>query len=243
MQELTTTQGLDDLCVRFIVNLPQEELESVERICFQVEEAQWFYEDFIRPLDATLPSLNLRSFCLLMFQHCPLLAPFPEEQYLAAFNEFLAYKVRVPVRGAILLDEEMEEVVLVKGWKKSGNWSFPRGKINKDEDDLVCAIREVYEETGYDVAAAGVVPKDKSLQKNIEVTMREQHMKLFVFKGIPRETIFVPRTRKEISVGLECVSMQYHTDSFHFRKSRGGGWPTCPATAKLKKDRTIMSKL
>ncbi|KAG9828356.1 hypothetical protein KCU98_g14578, partial [Aureobasidium melanogenum] len=60
---------LDDLCVRFIINLPQEELESVARICFQVEEAQWFYEDFIRPTDPSLPSLNLRDFCLRIFQH------------------------------------------------------------------------------------------------------------------------------------------------------------------------------
>lgn len=59
----------------------------------------------------------------------------------------MAYKVRVPVRGAILLDESMERVVLVKGWKKGASWSFPRGKINKDEKDLDCTIREVWEET------------------------------------------------------------------------------------------------
>jgi len=34
---------------------------------------------------------------------------------------------------------------------------FPRGKINKDEKDLDCAIREVYEETGFDIKEAGLV--------------------------------------------------------------------------------------
>lgn len=186
------------MCVRFIINLPQEELESVERICFQVEEAQWYYEDFVRPLDPDLPSLNLRNFCLRIFQHCPLLSEFSPYHHSTAFEEFLAYKTRVPVRGAILLNEAMDEVVLVKGWKKGANWSFPRGKINKDESDLDCAIREVYEETGYDVQRAGLVgdPKDT---KFIDVAIQHQHLRLYVVRGVPVDTYFEARTRKEIS--------------------------------------------
>lgn len=198
-QKMTLVDWLDDLCVRFVTNLPQEELQSVARICFQVEEAQWFYEDFIRPIDPSLPSLNLREFCLRIFQHCPLLSAFSDEQHLAAYSEFLAYKTRVPVRGAIMLNESMDSAVLVKGWKKGANWSFPRGKINKEEKDLDCAIREVYEETGYDIKEAGLV-KDENNVKYIDMTMREQHMRLFVFRGVPMDTHFEPRTRKEISV-------------------------------------------
>ena len=184
--------------MRFIVNLPREELESVERICFQVEEAQWFYEDFVRPLDPTLPSLSLRQFCLKIFQHCQLFSAYDAALHSKAFSEFLAYKTRVPVRGAIMLNPDMTEVVLVKGWKKGANWSFPRGKINKDESDIDCAIREVYEETGYNIREAGLVP-DEEDAKFIEVTMREQHMKLYVFAGVPSTAVFEPRTRKEIS--------------------------------------------
>lgn len=190
--------GLDDLCVRFIINLPQEDLSSVARICFQVEEAQWFYEDFIRPLDPSLPSMTLRTFCLRIFQHCPLLASFSVENHIKAFEEFLQYKTRVPVRGAILLNHAMDSVVLVKGWKKGANWSFPRGKINKDEDDLDCAVREVYEETGLDLQAAGLVPTEAK-PKYIEIAMREQQLRLYVFRDVPMETNFHPRTRKEIS--------------------------------------------
>ncbi|KAI9694196.1 MAG: mRNA-decapping enzyme subunit 2 [Bathelium mastoideum] len=197
-EKMQLVDWLDDLCVRFIINLPQEELESVERICFQVEEAQWFYEDFIRPLDPSLPSMSLRNFCLRIFQHCPLLSSFSQYHHATAFSEFLAYKTRVPVRGAIMLNEAMDQVVLVKGWKKSAAWSFPRGKINKDERDLDCAIREVYEETGYDLRGAGLVDDDGET-KSIEITMREQHMKLFIFRGVPMGTNFEPRTRKEIS--------------------------------------------
>jgi len=29
------------------------------------------------------------------------------------------------------------------------NWSFPKGKVNENEDGAACAAREVREETGY----------------------------------------------------------------------------------------------
>ena len=197
--KMTLVDWLDDLCVRFIVNLPNEELQSVERICFQIEEAQWFYEDFIRPLDPTrLPSMHLRKFSQLMFQHCPLFSAYSEALHTQAYEQFLAYKTRVPVRGAIMLNADMTHAVLVKGWKKSAKWSFPRGKINKEETDLDCAVREVYEETGYDLYAGNLVAPEEHMKK-ITVTMREQSMMLYVFRGVPMDTYFEPRTRKEIS--------------------------------------------
>jgi mRNA-decapping enzyme subunit 2 len=192
-------KGLDDLSVRFIINLPKEELESSERICFQIEEAQWFYEDFIRPLDPTLPSMNLRKFCSLIFQHCPLLAEF-SDFHAAAYSEFLSYKTRVPVRGAIMLNHAMDHIILVKGWKKGSKWSFPRGKINKDEKDIDCAVREVYEETGFDLREAGLIPTDEDNAKYIDVSLREQQMRLYVFRDVPMDANFEPKTRKEISV-------------------------------------------
>jgi hypothetical protein len=36
---LTLDNTLEDLSSRFIVNLPAEELESMERVCFQIEQA------------------------------------------------------------------------------------------------------------------------------------------------------------------------------------------------------------
>ncbi|KAH7370969.1 hypothetical protein BKA66DRAFT_470381 [Pyrenochaeta sp. MPI-SDFR-AT-0127] len=197
--KMTLVDWLDDLCVRFIVNLPNEELQSVERICFQIEEAQWFYEDFIRPLDPNnLPSMHLRKFSQLMFQHCPLFSAYSEALHQQAYEQFLAYKTRVPVRGAIMLNEDMTHAVLVKGWKKGAKWSFPRGKINKEEKDLDCAVREVYEETGFDLLEANLVLPDEQMKK-ITVTMREQSMMLYVFRGVPMDAYFEPRTRKEIS--------------------------------------------
>lgn len=36
---MTLDNTLEDLSARFIVNLPAEELESMDRICFQIEQA------------------------------------------------------------------------------------------------------------------------------------------------------------------------------------------------------------
>jgi mRNA-decapping enzyme subunit 2 len=201
---------LDDLCVRFIVNLPHEELQSVERICFQIEEAQWFYEDFIRPLDHSLPSMNLRTFSQQMFRHCPLFAEFTEAHREEAYAQFLEYKTRVPVRGAIMLNQDMTHAVLVKGWKKAAKWSFPRGKINKDENDLDCAVREVYEETGLDLREIDLVKPEHEM-KYINVNLREQSLRLYVFRGVPMDTYFEPRTRKEISVGAVEAGLRFHS--------------------------------
>ncbi|KIH93700.1 hypothetical protein SPBR_04054 [Sporothrix brasiliensis 5110] len=194
---MTLDDWLDDLCVRFINNLPQADLTSMARICFQVEEAHWFYDDFIRPLDRSLPAMTLRTFCLSIFKRCPLLAPFPIEHHVLAFEQFLKYKTSIPVRGAILLNETMDMALLVKGWKKGANWSFPKGKINMDEDDLDCAVREVDEETGFDIRSAGLVPPPEEV-KFIDTSFRDQQIRLYVFRNVPMDTHFEPKTRKEI---------------------------------------------
>jgi len=97
---------------RFIVNIPSEELESVPRICFQIEQAHWYYEDFVREQNPhRLPSLSLRKFSKCIFDHCPLLWEY-SGSHEEEFEDFLRYKQRVPVLGGILLDENWEKVSL-----------------------------------------------------------------------------------------------------------------------------------
>ncbi|KAI1355795.1 hypothetical protein F5Y01DRAFT_153201 [Xylaria sp. FL0043] len=229
-EKMSLEDWLDDLCVRFIINLPREDLSSVARICFQIEEAQWFYEDFIRPLDPALPTMSLRTFSLKMFQHCPLLASFSADTHLKAFDEFMQYKTRVPVRGAVMLNDAMDAAVLVRGYKKGASWSFPRGKINKDEDDIDCAIREVYEETGYDIRAAGLVERNAPVQP-LEVTMHDQQVRLYVFRGIPEDTVFETRTRKEIG----DIKWYKLSDLPAYRKKKGVGKNQGPGTSSQEK--------
>ncbi|KAK9462374.1 Dcp2, box A domain-containing protein [Lipomyces oligophaga] len=187
----TLNEVLDDLCVRFIINCPPDELASVERVCFQAEEAHWFYEDFIRAINPELPSLSQKIFTARLFAHCPLLQKW-SDVHEQAFADFMQYKFRVPVRGAIILDKSMDHCLLVRGWKSSAGWGFPKGKINQNEADEACAVREVIEETGYDVSP--LLKKDQY----VEATIREQQARLYIIVGVPMDTVFHPQTRKEI---------------------------------------------
>lgn len=58
------------------------------------------------------------------------------------FVEFMKYKSKVPVCGAILVSEGWDKVLMVRGWKGS-TWGWPKGKINQNEEKHVCAAREV----------------------------------------------------------------------------------------------------
>ena len=49
--------------------------------------------------------------------------------------------------------------VLVVHRPRYDDWSFPKGKLDRaDDDDEMCAVREVREETGYDVAVGPELP-------------------------------------------------------------------------------------
>ncbi|KAL3819978.1 hypothetical protein ACJIZ3_005883 [Penstemon smallii] len=182
---------LDDLCSRFVLNVPKEDQQSFERILFLVEYAHWFYEDNSVENNPSLKSLTLKEFTSLLFNNCDVLKP-----YVAhiddIFKDFTSYKVRVPVTGAIILDETYERCILVKGWKGS-SWSFPRGKKNKDEEDHKCAIREVLEETGFDVS------KLLNIEEYIEMIFGQQRVRLYIVAGVKDDTSFAPQTKKEIS--------------------------------------------
>ncbi|KAG0241992.1 mRNA-decapping enzyme subunit 2 [Actinomortierella wolfii] len=201
LSKATFEQVLDDLSSRFIINVPDEELASVERICFQIEQAHWFYEDFIRVENPSLPSFTLKNFSAKYIlhpvaencvEHCPLLHEWANE-HETAFANFMEYKIRVPVCGAIILNEAMDKCILVKGWNARSGWGFPKGKINKDEPDTACAAREVWEETGFDI-----MPWINE-EHYVEQYMKDQRIRLYVIKGVPEDTVFVPQTRKEIS--------------------------------------------
>ncbi|GAA6061514.1 hypothetical protein JCM10212_004504 [Sporobolomyces blumeae] len=208
---LTLDHTLEDLSARFIVNLPAEELESMDRVCFQIEQAHWYYEDFIRPAalnPGLLPSYGLKAFSLLMFRSCPLLHDLlPNHGKI--WNSFMAYKERVPVCGAIIISEHWDKVLLVKGWAKGSSWSFPRGKINKEEPEALCAVREVLEETGFDLSdyfhplqfEHGYVEDEgaERIPYYVELVIKEQKIRLYFIPGVKETTKFETRTRKEIS--------------------------------------------
>lgn len=102
------------------------------------------------------------------------------------------HKKQVPTYGACILNETLSKVLLVRGWKSS-SWGWPKGKVNKNEDELVCAAREVAEEIGFDISSY------ISASNVLSCKVGDVLMKLYVVAGVPEDTHFETQTRKEIS--------------------------------------------
>ncbi|KAJ2847592.1 mRNA-decapping enzyme subunit 2, partial [Coemansia brasiliensis] len=183
--------------------------------------AHWFYEDFIREKNRSLPSMTLKTFAGRMFKHCPLLSQWANNSN-EAYQTFLEYKFKVPVCGAIILNPSLDKVLLVKGWSSRSSWGFPRGKINKDEPEWQCAQREVIEETGFDILPYLVE------QERIEITQADQKVMLYIIAGIPEDTVFVPTTRKEISQVKWHYIDELPCSGRPDRRSTGNGMPMKP---------------
>lgn len=107
-------------------------------------------------------------------------------------SEWKVFKHAVPTNGAIILDESMRNVLLVQGFWAKASWGFPKGKIIEEESEARCAIREVLEETGYDISDKLV--DDQYLQININ----DQTIRLYIVTDVSRAIKFEPKTRREI---------------------------------------------
>lgn len=49
------------------------------------------------------------------------------------------------------MNETLDSVLLVMNYNQTV-YSFPKGKVNKNESGVECAKREVWEEVGYDIS-------------------------------------------------------------------------------------------
>src|SRR4051812_17481145 len=56
-----------------------------------------------------------------------------------------------------------EEILLVRGWLSTGQWSLPGGGLHKNEDPVAGAQREVAEEVGISLTASQCIPLDHNV--------------------------------------------------------------------------------
>lgn len=182
---------LDDLSSRFIVNLPDEAQRDLIRVFFAIEQAHWFYLDFYCTERPELKTCGIKEFSLHIMRHVLFLHKHVAE-HEKRFEEWRAYKMAVPTYGAILLTPDYKHCLLVQGFWTKSSWGFPKGKVDEGEMPSICAIREVYEETGLDVSKL-INPSAYE-----EAKINEQMVRLFVIPGIPHDTKFQPQSRKEI---------------------------------------------
>ena len=171
---------LEDIHSRFILNLPQKELESSDRIFFQIEQAWWYYEDFIcdemDKQEEKKEAANKLSYANILtkeeeeeeekvieYPRYPNLKPFAKKIFeispilspaLPSFNslwkEFTMYRRKISTYGTIMLNSNCTKIVLCQDYN-SKSWTLPAGKVNQNEKGIDAAARETYEETGFDI--------------------------------------------------------------------------------------------
>jgi mRNA-decapping enzyme subunit 2 len=172
---------------------PEGELSDLIRLFFQIELAHWFFLDFYCTQDEnSVYSCGIKQFAQNIFEHIPFL-----NHHVPNLNtileEWRSYKTSVPTYGTIMLSPDMRQCLLVQSFFAKNSWSFPKGKVNENEDPLKCAIREVYEETGFD--CGHLVNSNDFIEGQ---TSNYQYTRLYIVKNVPIDTKFCPRTRNEI---------------------------------------------
>mmetsp|Transcript_19393 Transcript_19393/g.32200 ORF Transcript_19393/g.32200 Transcript_19393/m.32200 type:complete len:549 (+) Transcript_19393:30-1676(+) len=201
--------ALDDVHTRFVLNLPPEEMATSDRIFFQLEQAYWFYDDFICDnSDLPLPRFkHLRPFALKMFQISPLLNI---KTFDKKWDEFSAYKRHISNYGTILLNAACTKMILCRVWD-SKSWTFPAGKVNQNEAGADAGARETYEETGFDpnciygltkkMSEAGDPMNWSTLQEEDALVFLDSGKRrtMYVCRGVPEDFPFAPVARKEVS--------------------------------------------
>ncbi len=81
---------------------------------------------------------------------------------------------RVDVAYTLLFDEKTNKVLMVLNRNKT--WSLPGGAVEVNETLKEAAIREVKEETGYDVTVGDIIAVN-------EAFINENHVYFITFKG------------------------------------------------------------
>ena len=150
---------IEDLLSRFMLSLPQDEIESDLRFMYHMEMAFWYFQDFYLDQHPELPKLNFKTFTQLMIGRLAgygtkLKQPIPGfeticknyatiENIQTLCSRYRKYMRTVPVCGCIILSSDMRYCLAVRSWNKN-IWNYPKGKVNKGETDEECAIREVW---------------------------------------------------------------------------------------------------
>mmetsp|Transcript_28666 Transcript_28666/g.51027 ORF Transcript_28666/g.51027 Transcript_28666/m.51027 type:complete len:251 (-) Transcript_28666:2195-2947(-) len=181
-------EAFEELYIRFLMNLPEEEREPA-RLMKNLEEAHWYYEDFIR-IQLGLPRFYFKTFAKKVIEQFPGLAP--DYSFNQLMHIYDSYTSQIPTRGGILLNDDMTKAVMVTNIPGTST-SFPKGKMNEGEADVDCAVREVWEEIGFNIV------KLLREEDSLHIDSIRNDMILYVIRGVPEDTCFETHTRGEIS--------------------------------------------
>ncbi|KYN00508.1 mRNA-decapping enzyme 2, partial [Cyphomyrmex costatus] len=175
---------------RFFLPIPQNWENDLMVYCCQVEKAHWSYlDDYCT--DPQVTFYNINQFAGIIFKYVPFLQDYAS-QCDAELIRWDKFKRKLPTYGAIIFNTDMTKVLLVQSYWGKNKWGFPKGRIDYNELPHQCAIREIWEETGFNIT--------NMIDPNVyfESTIKGKIVRLYIIEGVSTETVFQPQTRQEI---------------------------------------------
>jgi mRNA-decapping enzyme subunit 2 len=143
-----TTGQVVKLEATFLINLPAQEYIYIERVLYHLQDAYWYFIDFMET--STKKSMSWEQFLFEMMHNIWWLRESCKEYTVTQLRDvFSTYIGTIPVYGCIIHANRENTYLLVQG--PTGRWSFPKGKQNERELPLDVAIRETREETGLEL--------------------------------------------------------------------------------------------
>jgi 8-oxo-dGTP pyrophosphatase MutT (NUDIX family) len=139
---------ITELQHRFLINLPESEWKSWNRLWYHIELAYYFWLDhqLLASLSETTTEPEpIHLFCKDLLRG--VLTNVQKDNILRIlYQRYLyTYKYKIPVAGIVL---RVKDRILLVLNRSSNKWGFPKGKLNRDEEAWDCAGREFQEETG-----------------------------------------------------------------------------------------------
>lgn len=176
---------------------------------FRVESAYYEYLDKYCNDDAK--KCTLFAFARHLHNVEPTLRSYVHDLYFR-YEDWRMHKNSLPTCGAAILSEDASHVLMVQSsvHTEPPPWGFPKGKIDKQEQPISCAIREVWEEIGFDIT--NLIKEDYYIEYRDPKGKR--FLRLYIVEGVPTNTKFT------ISCPYEIRAIDWHLiDSL---RGRGG---------------------
>jgi mRNA-decapping enzyme subunit 2 len=193
---------------KFMLKMTEEEKRDMNKVCNNIQLLYWsLYDSDYRHLLVSLKIPDFKRFVRYIFERDGVL----RSQVLnvnAIYNKWQRRRAAIKTYGCILINETCDKVVLVQVVGGESRWSFPKGKIEENETEIECAVREVNEETGYNCESS--IDANKWIEHSGK---RKKYCKLFIIYGVDEKFKFEPKVKYEI------LDLKWHSISDILYKS------------------------
>ena len=152
------------------VDMPFKSPTTLYQLCFIFTEAYWLYVDFYTA--NTKLNMTEKEFTMSSRSVPYSLSTLTKSPIILHINLKFQYTVLSLTHVVALTDYH------------NNHYDFPKGKRNQDEKDYESAIREVYEEIGYDITS-----KLKEEKFIIVETFKNKLVKLYVIADVPKDSV------------------------------------------------------